>query len=448
MLDIKAIKAPALKALKILNTHNKDAYIVGGSVRDIIMGTNPKDYDITCSSFPDETLKIFSDYKTFKTGIRYGTVTVIIDELPIEITTFRTDGEYKDNRKPENVVFSHDIKSDLSRRDFTINAMAYSPYKGFVDLFDGIGDIKRKIIRSIGNPDERFNEDALRILRALRFSSRLGFDIEETTKKAIFKNKKLLLNISAERIRDEFNKILMGEHTARILSEYRDIIAEFIPEISSCFDFDQKSKYHIYDVYTHTLKCLESSSSDYAVRLSVFLHDIAKPLCYTTDKKGFQHYKGHAEMGAELARDILMRLKYDNNTIREVQTLIKYHDTDIKPLKTEVKKYLSLLGEELLEKLFIVKLADCSGKPEGGGKRYEDAIKAKKIMKNIIENGECYSLKTLAINGSDLLEKNIPNEHIGKILNAALKQVIEEKLSNEKSVLLKYAQNYFKETIS
>jgi len=443
MINENNFSVPVLKALEILNNHDKDAYIVGGSVRDIIMGISPKDYDITTSALPEETLKIFSSYKTFKTGIRYGTVTVIIDGLPIEVTTFRSDGEYKDNRKPENVIFSKALDNDLSRRDFTINAMAYSPVKGFVDLFDGMGDIEKNLIRAIGNPDERFSEDALRILRALRFASRLGFDIEENTKLAILKNKNLLLNISAERIREEFNKILLGKFAVKILSEYREIIKEFIPEIAHSFDFDQKSKYHIYDVYNHTLKALEKAPKVLSVRLAVFFHDIAKPLCYTTDKKGVRHYKGHPELGADMTRNILKRLKYDNHTIKEVLALIKYHDTPIPPQKNEVKKYLNLLGEDLLNKLFTVKFADCSGKPNMGGKRYEDSVKAKEIMEQIIENGECYSLKSLAICGSDLLKENIAGEHIGEILNAVLFEVIEEKLPNEKSVLLKYALEYF-----
>ena len=443
MINESNFSASVLKALEILNKHNKDAYIVGGSIRDIIMGINPKDYDITTSALPEETLKIFSSFKTFKTGIRYGTVTVIIDGLPIEITTFRTDGEYKDNRKPQNVIFSRALDRDLSRRDFTINAMAYSPVKGFVDMFDGMGDIERKLIRAIGNPDERFSEDALRMLRALRFSSRLGFDIEENTKSAIFKNKKLLLNISAERIREEFNKILLGEYATEILSEYREIVKEFIPEISHSFDFEQKSKYHIYDVYNHTLKALEKAPKVLSIRLAVFFHDIAKPLCYTTDTKGDRHYKGHPELGADMAKSILKRLKYDNYTIKEVTTLIKYHDTHIVPRKNEIKKYLTLLGEELLEKLLTVKFADCSGKLNTNDKRYYDNLKTKEIMEQIIKNGECYSLKTLAICGSDLLNENIEGKYIGEILNATLNAVIKESLPNEKSVLLKYALDYF-----
>lgn len=447
MIDTSKFPSAVLKALEILNTNNSKAYIVGGSVRDIIMGISPKDFDIATSSSPRENLKIFSGYKTFETGIRFGTITVIIDGIPIEITTFRTDGKYKDNRKPESVVFSKTIDNDLSRRDFTINAMAYSPYDGFVDLFNGNGDIEKNIIRAIGNPDERFTEDALRILRALRFASRLGFEIEETTKKAIFKNKNLLKSISTERIREEFNGIFLGENASAVLWDFRDIIAEFIPESAHSFGFDQKSKYHIYDVYTHTLKALDAAPFELSIRLAVFFHDIAKPFCFTTDNKGFRHYKEHQEMGAEIAKKILRRLKYDKRTIKEVTTLIKYHDTIITPQRTVVKKFLSFLGEDLLAKLFVVKFCDCNGKPNMGGIRYQDAVKANEIMKDIIEKNECYCLKTLKIDGNDLIEKDIPKEHIGNILKNVLSEVIAENVPNEKSALLEYALEYYKNNL-
>ena len=436
--------APVLDALNKLKEHNIDGYVVGGAVRDIIMGKTPSDYDITTSSSPEQNLKIFSDYKTFETGIRYGTITVIIENLPIEITTFRTDGEYKNNRKPEDVKFSENIEEDLSRRDFTINALAYSPSKGLVDLYDGRCDIEKKVIRAIGNPNERFKEDALRILRALRFSSRLGFEIEEKTKKAIFENKNLLKNIAKERLREEFNGILMGKHAIKVLSDFRDIIAVFIPEISPCFDFDQKSKYHINDVYTHILKALENAPDDLTVRLSVYFHDIAKPHAYTTDKYGFRHYKEHPDMGAEIARSILKNLKYDNKTIKDVTTLIKYHDTIISPDKKDVKRFLHLIGKELLDKLFAVKFSDCKGKPNNGGQRYEDAKNAESIMKEILMSGECFSLKMLNLNGDDLIQKKIPPHFIGEILNSCLNEVIQENIPNEKSALLKYALDYYK----
>lgn len=438
------ISSSVLKALKILKENNTDAYLVGGAVRDILMKNSPKDYDIACSSFPSETLKTFSGFKTFETGISYGTITVIIDSVPIEITTYRKDGKYKNNRKPETVNFSKNITDDLSRRDFTINALAFSPYNGFIDLFGGLNDIDKKIIRAIGTPNERFKEDALRILRALRFSSQLGFTIEENTRNALFKNKNLLLNISVERIREEFNRILTGKNAAFVLSEYKEIIAVFIPEISHSFDFDQKSKHHIYDVYTHTLKALETTTPDLIIRLSVFLHDIAKPLCYTTDSSGFRHYKGHPEKGAELAKNILKRFKYDNKTTKAVVSLIKYHDTEIFPTKPKIKKFLFILGEELLNKLFLIKLADCNGKPNHGGKRYDEAIAAKTLMQQIISDRECYSLKSLKLSGNDLIKENIKRKNIGKILNMTLMQVIEEKITNEKSALLKYALEYSK----
>ncbi len=444
MISQNDFPAPVLSALDMLNKNGADAYVVGGAVRDIIMGKNPKDFDIASSSAPSVNLKIFKDFKTIETGLKYGTVTVIIDGMPLEITTFRKDGKYKDFRKPESVTFGKSIEDDLKRRDFTVNALCYSPKTGLIDLFGGTEDIRKRTIRTISSPDKRFSEDALRILRALRFSSRLGFRIGKETSDSILKNKNLLYNISKERIRDELSKIITGENAADVLIKYREVIAVIIPEFRPCFDFNQKSVYHIYDVYTHIIKALDTSENDLTVRLAMLFHDIKKPACFYIDKTGEGHFKGHAELSAETAESILKRLRYDNKTIKNVSLLIKYHDIDIKPEKTEIKKWLGLLGEELLYKLFDIKLADSASKSDAFSERDQNAAVSKKLIKEITASGECYSLKDLDLNGNDLLSSGVPEKSIGNVLEEILSEVISERLENEKSVLLKYALNCLK----
>ena len=324
-----SFKKASETAVKMLRNCGFEAFLIGGSVRDYIMNLPIGDIDITTSATPTEVKETFKDFRVIETGIKHGTVTVLIDNEPLEITTYRSEGTYSDNRHPDSVTFSKSLKDDVIRRDFTMNGIAFDFQDGFVDLVGGIDDIKSKTIRAIGDAETRFREDALRILRALRFSSVLGFSIEESTANAIHKCKDLLKNISAERIQVEFSKLICGKNAYSVLKEYADVICMFIPELEKCVDFQQVNRHHIYDVYTHTLKALEQSKNDLHIRLALFLHDIGKPYVAHFDENGEQHYYSHPKKSAELAEKILTRLRFDNETKNAVVTLVKMHDTPI-----------------------------------------------------------------------------------------------------------------------
>ncbi len=383
-------------ALNILHKNSFEAYIVGGCVRDSIMRKSPSDWDITTSAKPEEISCCFKVYRTIETGIKHGTITVIIDKMQIEITTYRIDGKYSDNRRPDNVLFTDNIEFDLKRRDFTINALAYNK-NGIVDLFGGIEDIHNKIIRCVGNPDERFNEDGLRILRALRFASVLNFKIEKNTADSIHKNKNLLSNISMERINTEFNKLIMGSNFQRIIMEYRDVIEVFIPELRN-FNYEE---------LTYRFKAMKNLNS-LVLRLSVLLYKIEAPDC------------------------ILMRLKYDNSTIKSVKLFTSTIDEKIYPDIVSIKKSLHKINYVNLNNLVKIKKALFENE-------HDELKKIEEIMNEIIEANQCYSLKTLAVSGQDLLDAGIPKgKNIGRILNLVLNEVIEGKLDNEKNSLLNF----------
>ena len=320
------------KLINLIISNGYEAYAVGGCVRDFIMQRQCDDIDIATSAKPDELEKILSDnnIRYIETGIKHGTVTAVMEDGSVfEVTTFRTEGTYSDSRHPENVTFVSDINEDLARRDFTINAIAYNDEKGFADPYDGRSDIKLKIIRAVGEADARFKEDALRIMRAVRFASVLGFDIEEKTKKALFDNKELLKNISAERIYTELSKLLMGSNVYNVLVEYRDIIAVIIPEVEPIFNIEQNTKWHIYDVWHHTAKSVEQAPDDLALRYTMLLHDIGKAYAKTTDEKGTDHFKGHQKISGEYSLTALKRLKAPNEVLDRAMAVIPIHDMHI-----------------------------------------------------------------------------------------------------------------------
>lgn len=382
--------------LNILQKKGFEAYIVGGCVRDSIMGIIPSDWDITTSAKPEDVSSCFSGYKTVETGIKHGTIAVIINKMQIEVTTYRIDGEYSDNRHPDNILFTDNIEFDLKRRDFTINALAYNK-NGIVDLFGGIDDIHNNTIRCVGEPDERFNEDGLRILRALRFASVLNFEIEKNTADSAHNNKNLLNNISMERINTEFKKLIMGSNYQRIMTENRNVIEVFIPEL----------KYFNYEELTYRLKAMKSLST-VALRLSVLLYKIEAP------------------------DSILIRLKYDNSTIKSVKLLTSNIDEKIYPDVVSIKKCLHKINYVNLNNIINIKKILFESE-------YEELSKSEEIMNEIIETNQCYSLETLAISGQDLLDANIPRgKNIGKILNEILNKVIEGELENKKDSLHKY----------
>ena len=431
------IPCEVVELLDRLNQNNFEAYVVGGCVRDTLLGINPHDWDICTSASPSEMIEVFSEYRVLKTGLKHGTLTVLINEMPIEVTTFRTDGEYKDHRHPESVVFVKTLKEDLSRRDFTVNAMAYHPKSGIQDPFGGCEDLKKGILRCVGKATERFNEDALRILRGLRFAATYALVPEKETAQALHNCAYLLDSVSAERIQTELCRMLVGKNIGKILEDFSDVFFAFIPELKVWAGFWQFSPYHDRDVLNHTIAAIQHSVQDLTVRLTLLLHDIGKPLCFTKDENGNGHFFGHAKHSEVLATDILKRLRFDNGTINNVRLLIQYHDSVVEQTETVVKRWLNRLGEELFDKLLLVKEGDCKGHAACLlTPRMEELSNIRKIRDTIIEQRQCFSLRDLCINGNDVLSLGYSGEAVGEQLQWALNAVIEKQLPNEISVLL------------
>ncbi len=433
-------------ALDNITKNGFEAYIVGGCVRDSLLGDVPKDYDITTSAEPSEVKKIFKNYRVIETGIKHGTVTVLIHGVPLEITTFRIDSEYSDNRHPENVTFTKSLEEDTARRDFTMNAIAYDEEHGICDFYGGEEDIKNRIIRCVGDADKRFSEDALRIMRAIRFSSVLGFDIEENTKNAVFRNKELLRNISSERIASEFVKLLCGKNVKNVLIEYIDVIGVVIPEALPMKGFDQKNIHHIYDVLTHTAVAVENTDPEPVLRLAAFFHDIGKPKCFFM-KDGQGHFYGHANIGAEMTEKILSRLKFDNLTKATVTKLVKIHDVQIEENESAVKRSLGKNTPEMFFTLLKIKRADTLAQSPICFSRLEYLDRIEKIANEILNAKSCFSLKDMEIGGNDLIALGVkPGRKMGDILKNLLEEVISGNLPNEKEKLLEFAsENFLKE---
>lgn len=437
-------KPESKTAIEILKSKGFEAFLIGGSVRDFVMGLPIGDIDITTNATPEEVKQVFADFRVIETGIKHGTVTVLINNEPLEITTYRSEGTYSDNRHPDSVTFSKSLADDVVRRDFTMNGIAYDFDNDFCDLVGGLQDIKNHTIRCIGNAETRFNEDALRILRAMRFSAVLGFEIETETKKAIHKCKDLLKNISAERIREEFTKLICGKNAYSVFQEFSDVITVFIPEISECVGFEQKNRHHCFDVYTHTLKAVEKSSNNPIIRLALFFHDIGKPSVAHFDEKGEQHYYSHPKKSAEMTEKIMTRLRFDNETKNKVVTLVRMHDSPImvndmtKPDRKRLKKIMSQIGVDLIFDLIEIKYCDNSAQnPEYF--RGEDFYKeTRNIVNEIINEKECFSIKHLTIDGNDLIALGFKGKKIGETLEKCLTAVIDGKVENEKDKLLKY----------
>ena len=436
---------PVLRAIERLENAGYRAYAVGGCVRDTLLLRTPNDWDVTTSARPEQTAACFADCRTIETGIRHGTLTVILDGMPLEITTFRNDGEYADNRHPVSVTFSAKVEDDLSRRDFTVNAMAYHPQKGFVDLFGGREDLQNRIIRAVGDAKTRFEEDGLRILRAIRFASVLDFDIAEDTAKAVHACKNLLSGIAAERIREELCKLICGRGAVRILREYIDVISVFLPELVRCVGFEQNTKYHCYDVFEHTLQALAlCEDCDLVTRLGILLHDIGKPLCYTEDEQG-GHFKGHAPVGVEITKEVLSRLRFDNETIRRMELLVEWHDIPLSAEKKRVKRLLQKLSDEDILRLLEIKRCDRLAHAPDFREMPPDLALIPSVMEEIRAEDACLSLRTLAIGGDDLMALGVPKgKQIGELLHALLDDVIEESLPNEKEALLQAAKERIK----
>lgn len=431
------------RAIEILCDGGYSAYIVGGAVRNIIMEIPVNDWDITTSALPDDTLELFKDFKTIETGIKHGTVTVIINGMPLEITTYRIEKGYSDNRHPDEVEFTDRVEDDLSRRDFTVNAMAYSPKSGLVDPFGGCEDIKKKIIRCVGNPDTRFSEDALRILRALRFASVLDFEIDPETAESIHKNKHLLKNISVERIFVELSKLLCGKKAGDILREYKDVIFFVLPELEPMNNCTQNHERHIYDVWNHTVKAVETIPPEPELRFAMLFHDSGKPHCKTTDENGVDHFYSHGKISKKIVSEALSRLKTSNKFRYTVRNLVEYHDfLPDKISKKTYKKYIAKLGIETVENLFLIRAADVLAQ---NPKFHEESIAqndiGKKILEEIKKEEACFKISDLAVDGRKLSDAGIkPSPAMGKILEKLLDEVMDEKLPNDESALIERAK--------
>ncbi len=435
---MNTLSKQAETAIKLLEDRGYEAYAVGGFTRDMIMQRPNNDTDITTSAFPGEIKSVFSLYRTVDTGIKHGTVTVIIDGVPLEITSYRIDTAYSDGRHPDEVVFTRNIEEDLKRRDFTVNSIAWNPRCGFVDPFDGRDDIARKLIRCVGEPKERFNEDSLRILRALRFSSVLGFEIEEETSKAIRECKELLGIVSKERIFTEITKMLCGENIKNVLLEFSDVIEVVLPEIKGMKGFDQHNFHHIHDILTHTAVVTESIAPLPHLRLAALFHDCGKTDCFSLDENGTGHFYSHPSISARKAEEALTRLKSDTKTKEKVVKLVKVHDTPVEESERIIKKRLRSMGEELFFDLIKLQRADTMGLSPQFHDRETHFSNLEEMARKIIEEGQCFSLKDLQINGNDLIKEGFSGKEIGAALSFVLEAVIDGKINNEKNELLAF----------
>lgn len=436
-MDFPIPEAPA-SLLRRLNDAGYEAFLVGGCVRDLLRGETPQDWDICTSARPEQTRACFAGERVIETGLKHGTVTVLVGGQPFEITTYRVDGTYSDGRRPDRVDFVSDLTQDLARRDFTMNAMALGLDGALRDPFGGAEDIRRKLIRCVGEPERRFREDGLRLMRCLRFAADLGYAVEEETGAALVRCREMLRNVAAERIQTELRKLLMGAGCVEVLRRWPELFWEFWPELKALKGMPQNSPYHCWDGWEHTLHALSAAPPDLAVRLAVLLHDVGKPPCRSTDEAGVDHFYGHESVGAELADGMLRRLKFDNATRERVVTLVARHCLWFPPEERNIRRWLGRLGEETFFQLLEVKRCDGRGQPEEVSlpRRGElDALETK--ARAILAQGECLTLKGLAVKGSDALAAGIPKgPAVGEALNALLEQVLDGSLPNDREVLL------------
>jgi len=444
-----SIPENAQRLIRLLGEQGHTAYVVGGCVRDSLMGRVPHDWDICTSATPQQMLEIFKGIRVIETGLKHGTVTAVIDGEQYECTVYRIDGEYTDNRRPDKVTFTDDITEDLKRRDFTVNAMAYNCTDGLADPFDGIGDIERRIIKCVGSPAERFNEDALRIMRAVRFSARLGFDIDQETALAMNSLSKNLSKISKERIRSELWGIMNSpscEKIAELICGFLPVFTEIIPEIGDMAGFEQNNPHHDFDVLYHTLNALKGcESADPVTRLAVLLHDIGKPRCFQDDDDGTRHFRGHGKISTEMADEIMQRLRFDNETRHKVCQLVCYHDSVIEDAPKYVRKWLNKIGAEQFFRLLDVKTADTKGqKADFDRERTEKISRIRALAEEILEEKQCFDLKALEISGKELIDIGYaPGKKLGDTLKLLLDEVMNGTIPNEREILLEKAVSIY-----
>lgn len=429
------------KAIGLLENSGYEAYCVGGCVRDSLLGREPGDWDVCTSATPDEMKTVFDGFRLIETGIRHGTLTVIIDRNPIEITTYRTDGAYASHRRPVSVNFIRDLNGDISRRDFTINAMCCDKNGAVTDMFGGTVDLSNKIIRCVGDPYERFEEDALRIMRALRFASVLGFEIEKDTAKAIFDKKNLLEYISVERIFSELKKLLCGRNAAKVLIDFKEIFAFIMPEITPCFGFEQRNIHHCYDVWTHIVKSVENVRQDERLRLAMLFHDIGKPSMARFDEDGSGHFKGHPIKSAEMLTEILDRFHCDNATISYVRDLVIEHDNRIPVARKNVKRFMAKHSYDFFMDYLEVRRADTMAQSDHlKQEKLEELEKLALIAVEVNNENCCLKLTDLAVDGKDMISLGMSGRQIGAMLQRLLDLVVDDKLENDRNVLLDYVK--------
>lgn len=417
-----------------------EAYAVGGCVRDSILGRTPDDWDITTSAKPEQIKELFP--RTIDTGIQHGTVTVMLEREGFEVTTYRIDGKYEDSRHPKEVTFTANLTEDLKRRDFTINAMAYNETEGLIDIFDGKGDIERGLIRCVGEAKERFKEDALRMMRAVRFSAQLGYGIEEGTREAIRELAPTLKNISAERIQTELIKLVTSPNPDYLYKAYETgVTAVILPEFDRMMETEQKNPHHCYSVGEHTLYAMKNVKADKVLRLSVLFHDIGKPDTLSVDEEGVYHFYGHPELGMEMTRKVMKRLKFDNDTLNKVTKLVQFHDYNIGPTPKGMRRAIYKIGEDIMPFLFPVKRADMLAQSSYQREEKEQRLnQLQEIYEKVLEEKDCVSLKTLAVTGSDLIAAGMkPGKEIGEVLNRLLQLVIDNPEYNKKDYLMEKA---------
>ena len=432
------------KVLMIINNlqlHGYEAFAVGGCVRDSILARRPEDWDITTSAKPEEIKRLFR--RTVDTGIEHGTVTVIIGKDSYEVTTYRVDGAYEDGRHPKEVRFTSRLEEDLQRRDFTINAMAYNDDVRLVDVFGGMKDLNHHLIRCVGDPRDRFSEDALRILRAVRFSAQLNFPIEPDTAEAIKELAPTLEKISAERIQAELVKLLVSPHPERIRDAYElGITKVILPEWDAMAGVEQNTPHHRYDVAEHTIRAMKYVKRDKILRLTMLFHDMGKPSTKTTDENGRDHFKGHALVSEEIARKVLRRLKFDNETVKTVTRLVCYHDYRMEATPKNVRRAMNRIGVELFPYYLAVRMADAKAQsPYRRREKIENIVAVRKLYQEALLEENCVTLRQLAVSGRDLMDLGMnPGREIGSMLSELLEYVIDDPKRNEKEILRGYVK--------
>ena len=439
-LSPSTLPSPVLDTLDCLHRAGYEAWIVGGCVRDLLLDRVPTDYDITTSALPQQTKEVFRHERVLETGIRHGTVTLLAEGMPLEITTYRVDGTYSDARHPDGVTFTASLREDAARRDFTVNAMAYAPGLGLRDFFGGQADLSCRRIRAVGDPDKRFQEDALRVLRAIRFAAVLAFSLEVETAAAARRQAAGLANVSAERVFQELSKLLCGPKAGEVLLAYPDILGQVIPELLPMVGFDQHSRYHCYDVYTHTAVAVDHVPPRLPLRLAMLLHDVGKPDTFSLGKDGQGHFYGHHRRSAELAEEILLRLRAPKKLREEVVTLVRCHDAQIEEDPARLRRWLHKLGPEGFFALLAIQRGDAAGQAPAYCTRIARADRLESQARALLAQAPCLTLADLAVNGRDLLALGYRGPALGRVLQGLLEEVLAGRLANEKWALLQWVK--------